>query len=55
MTYYIGAVSRQLTVFALWKKSANNTTTGNMVLDENFKEFIKLLNDNHVKSAQPAV
>lgn len=49
MMYYIGAASRQLTGFALWKKSANNTTTGNMVLDENFKEFIELLNENHVK------
>jgi hypothetical protein len=33
----------------LWKKSVNNITTGNMVLDSNFKEFIQSLNANGVK------
>lgn len=30
-------------------KSGRNTTFGNMVLNKDFKEFIKLLNDNGVK------
>ncbi|HOY17189.1 MAG TPA: hypothetical protein PLC89_07850 [Haliscomenobacter sp.] len=31
------------------KKSENNTTIGSMVLDKDFKEFIRLLNENEVR------
>lgn len=32
-----------------WSKFAKNTTSGNMVLSPDFKEFIKSLNDNQVR------
>ncbi len=48
-TFFIGCLARPLNASALWRKYANNTTTGNMVLDSNFKEFIQSLNANGVK------
>lgn len=49
MTCFTGAVVLPSNAFALWKRLGNNTTIGNMVLDENFKEFLRLLNANDVK------
>ena len=44
-----GALVRIRSELRLWSKSEKNTTSGSLMFNKDFKEFIQSLNDNQVR------
>ena len=49
MILLIGSLNHTTSAWQRWNRSGKNTTAGNMVLNQDFKEFIQSLNDNQVR------
>ena len=47
--WFIGEHSHMKHVWLRWNKSGANTTSGDMVLNQDFREFIQSLNNNQVR------